>query len=753
MRCRDRPLKQEQRNGHGTILRLLVACALALKLSASPPPALAQNGDGAPSDSEPFVLTADSLTYDREAGTATARGKVEISTGERQLLADEVLYRQSDGKLFAKGNVVLIEPSGDTLFSDEVEVTGDLREGFANSVGILLKDDSRIAAATGTRRGGNVIELDKAVYSPCPLCAEGKGRPLWQVKARRAIYDENAETVTYRDARLEMLGLPFLYTPWFRHPAPGVERQSGFLSPSFGSSSETGLLAQIPYYYVINDSQDFTFAPIFTQTAGVVLGGEYRQQHRDGYTQIAGSGTYGSYRDSDIESERDSQFRGHVQGFGDYGVSAHSRAGYDVFLTTDKTYLDRYQIDDADVLRNRLYVEGNEARDFWSLNGYYFQGLRPFDDQDQIPVALPLAETRLISSPMRWGSRWLLDSNILALTRSDGLDTRRVSTRAAWTVPHVGPIGDVYQLTFSLRGDVYQTEGDPETFSAEGGSNATGRILPRATLDWSWPLASLTGTWAHEVEPTVSINVAPTGGNRQQIPNEDSQDFEFDETNLFEPIRFPGLDRNEGGTKIAYGVRFSSFGPRATEFSGVVGQSYAFEDVDAFPAESGLNDNSSDYVGAFYVRPSPLLDLSYRFRLDRDDLQFRRSDLLAVGGPAFFRVNVGYVNLSEEPEEPANAGDSLTFDAREELVLGARIQLTERLTIGAQTRQDLSTNRTVANQFGLIYTHPCLVFAAGFERRFTPEAKLGDETTLLFRVSFKNLGEFETGGGLFGGGS
>ena len=86
-------------------------------------------------------------------------------------------------------------------------------------------------------------------------------------------------------------------------------------------------------------------------------------------------------------------------------------------------------------------------------------------------------------------------------------------------------------------------------------------------------------------------------------------------------------------------------------------------------------------------------------------------------------------------------------------MLGARIQLTERLTIGAQTRQDLSTNRTVANQFGLIYTHPCLVFAAGFERRFTPEAKLGDETTLLFRVSFKNLGEFETGGGLFGGGS
>lgn len=752
MGVRDKPLKQEQRNPPRTIFRLLAALALSLQAAAMLRPVLAQETDEG--GETPFVVTADSLSYDREAGTVTARGEVDISTGERQLLADEVRYRESDGKLFAKGNVVLLEPSGDALFGDEVEITGDLRDGFANSVGILLKDDSRIAAATGTRRDGRVIELDKAVYSPCPLCAddEGKGSPLWQIKARRVIYDEDAETVSYRDARLEMFGFPIGYTPYFRHPAPGVERQSGFLAPTFGSSSETGILTQIPYYYVLSPSADVTFAPIFTQTAGVVLGGEYRRQHRDGFTQIAGSGTYTSYQDSDIESERDSQFRGHVRGIGDYGVSDRSRAGYDVYLTSDKTYLDRYQIDDADVLRNRLYVEGAQARDFWSVNGYYFQGLRQFDDQDQIPVALPLAETRLISAPLRWGSTWTVDSSLLALTRTDGLDTRRLSTEAAWSLPHIGTIGDVYRLTLALRGDVYQTEGDPESFAAEGGTNGTGRVLPRATLDWSWPLAGLTGTWAHQVEPTVSVNLAPPGGNPDEIPNEDSQDLEFDETNLFEPIRFPGLDRNEGGSKVAYGLRFNSFGPRATELGGVLGQSYAFEDVDAFPAESGLANRSSDYVGAFYVRPSPLLDLSYRFRIGREDLDFRRSDLLAVVGPAFFRVNVGYVNLSNEPDDDEeDINDPFIYDAREELVLGARAQLTERLAVGAQTRQDLSSNRTVANQFGLIYTHPCLVFAAGFEQRFTPDAKLGDETAFLFRVSFENLGEFETGGGLFGG--
>ena len=171
----------------------------------------------------------------------TATGNVEISTGQRRLLADEVRYDQRTDKMFAMGNVVLIEPNGDAIFGKEVEVTGDLQDGFVQAVGMLLKDDSRIAANRADRRGGNVIEFDRAVYSPCPLCdKEGEGGALWQIKARRVILDEKAETVTYRDARMELFGVPIAYTPWFRHPAPGVARQSGFLTPTFGSTSELG---------------------------------------------------------------------------------------------------------------------------------------------------------------------------------------------------------------------------------------------------------------------------------------------------------------------------------------------------------------------------------------------------------------------------------------------------------------------------------------------------------------------------------
>ena len=93
-------------------------------------------------------------------------------------------------------------------------------------------------------------------------------------------------------------------------------------------------------------------------------------------------------------------------------------------------------------------------------------------------------------------------------------------------------------------------------------------------------------------------------------------------------------------------------------------------------------------------------------------------------GPAFLRFNLGYLNLSKEPEafdgDSGGFSNSSGFDSREEVTLGARLQLTEQIAIGGQTRRDLSANQTVANQLGLIYTHPCLTL--GDRVRAAPDA-------------------------------
>jgi LPS-assembly protein len=393
------------------------------------------------------------------------------------------------------------------------------------------------------------------------------------------------------------------------------------------------------------------------------------------------------------------------------------------------------------VLENRAFVERLAGRDLLSLSGYYFQGLREEDDQDQIPVVLPLAESRLVTEPRRWGSRWSLDTSLLGLTRTGGLDTRRFSTRGAWRLPLTGAIGDLYQVEASLRGDAYYTAGDTEDLSEEGGESTKARLLPQLTTDWAWPLVGDGLGWTYQVEPLASLTLATPDANDDAIPNEDSRDFELDETNLFEPARFPGLDRVEGGGRVAYGLRFSGFGPGAMLVSGALGQSWRAYGSSPFPEGTGLDDRLSDYVGRIDVRPSALLDLGFRFRVAKDDLELRRSDIGLAAGPSWLRVNLDYINLSREPDSLDEQG----FDSREELRLGARAQVTSTLALAAQTRQDLTRDATVANQLGLLYTHPCLTLLAGFERSFTTTGELDDETTVLVRLAFRNLGELQTG--------
>jgi LPS-assembly protein len=328
-----------------------------------------------------------------------------------------------------------------------------------------------------------------------------------------------------------------------------------------------------------------------------------------GTFQFAGSATNGS---KPIKKEGESRpegntFRGAIEGDGRFRLNEGWRWGFDLAATSDDTYLERYNFSNENVLNNRLYAERYWERNFVTVNAYGFQGLREQDDQALIPVALPQAHARLTSDPMWWNSRFTFDADALALTRSGGLDTRRLSSTGAWMLPWQSPIGDRYELRLDVRGDLYQTDGDPETFE-DNGSNATGRVLPRATLHWGWPwIGELLGA-SQVIEPVAMASVASDGHNSGDIPNEDSQDFEFDDSSLLEPNRFPGLDRVQGGSSIAYGIRFGTYTGRQI-IDGLFGQAYAFDNDVEFDPSTGLDDNLSDYVGRIDLTPADWLDL------------------------------------------------------------------------------------------------------------------------------------------------
>src|SRR5579859_1606888 len=234
---------------------------------------------------QPVLFLADEIQQDDQLGLVVAKGHVEFSQKDQTLLADVVTYNQKTNLVTASGHVSLMDPSGEVVFGDYMELTDDMRDGFVQNVRALLSDRSRIAGNTGRRTGGNITEIRHAVYSPCDLCAtDPSAPPIWQLKGSRMVHDQQQQQVEIYDATMEIYGVPVVYLPYLSEPDPSVKRRTGFLMPAFGHSASIGTFFHVPYFIVLDTDKDMTLDPIVTTDAGGALSGEYRQ--RWGYGQV-----------------------------------------------------------------------------------------------------------------------------------------------------------------------------------------------------------------------------------------------------------------------------------------------------------------------------------------------------------------------------------------------------------------------------------------------------------------------------------
>ena len=678
------------------------------------------------------VMAADEMVYDEDVDTVIASGHVEITQGERVLLADHVRYRRVEGTVTASGDVALLEPGGKVLFADFVELTDDLRNGVIRRLGMLLTDNSRVVANGARRADGTRTVMRKAVFSPCKICLEdGDRAPLWQIRANTAVHDQAAREMIYYDASLDLFGVPVAYTPYFRHPDPTVKRHSGFLSPRYRDSTAFGLEVTTPYYWNIAPHRDATFSPRFISEEGIVLAGEYRERMRSGQIEIDTSITH-----TDKVEKGHDELRGHLFANGAFHIDPIWQWGFDLERALDDTYLRRYDISTEDDLTTNLFAEGYRRRSFWSGDAYWFQGLGKKDKDDQIPIVFPLLDATVVSEPNYGGGYVTADGNIMVLERLNGTDSRRISITGGWNRPFVSDSGHFFRLNASLRGDLYHADNpvDPVKPFGRTKTDVTGRVVPEIALKWRYPLVARVGATRQLVEPIVQAIASPYGGNSGDIPNEDSQRPEFDDTDLFSNNRFTGFDRVEGGPRVNYGVRLGHYDQGSERMTALFGQSARLKDDDTFDVGSGLDDRLSDYVGHIFVRPSSLMELAYRFRLDRSVFKTWSNEINLSAGPYWLRGELGYVGL-EQQVKPSET----TELSKRQVVLGATAKFLDYWTLSTGMRRDLEHRHTIHWRAGLSYRDECFLIDTRLTRSFTRDRDIEPDTTLIWTIQFQNM--------------
>ncbi len=680
------------------------------------------------SGDKPVFLSAQELGYDRKKAVVIALGKVQIIQDGIILLADKLSYHQNSNEVFASGNVSIRQPNGDVLFADKVRLKENLSEGVINNFRARMSDDSLFAAREARRIDNNIIEMDKAVYSPCKLC--GDDNPLWQMKAEKVTLNEAEQLVEYKNARLELWGVPVAYTPYFRHATPNADAQSGLLVPEAGADSELGTFLKVPLYASIAPNIDATITPMWLGKEAPVLSGEYRHLFNNGYMQLRGSITNPDRRDEFGNLASGKEIRGHIDALGEFKLSDTWHWGFDVNRATDDTYLRRYDISSEDTLESRLYAEHIENRRYFGVQALAFQGLRATDDSDTTPLISPIADFSWESAPNWLNSRFTVDAGTMVLSRDVGAQSRRLSMQAGWELPVITNGGHVFETKASVRGDVYSVEDVTRAGLTNDFDGTPARVIPQLELGWRYPLLNqYAANRSLLIEPIAQFIVSPGGSNSDKIPNEDSLIPEFNDSNLFDGNRFAGYDRVETGPRFNFGVQGLWQFADTSNLDFSFGQHYRTDQDSPFPFSNDLTEERSDYVGRLAINWDTNFTTAYRFRLDKDDLSPKRTEINTGLNLNPFFLNVDYLDLSN---------DSF-LDDRQEIVASGSVALTDYWTLFAGTRRDLQENQQTVANAGFKYQDECFKLYGNFNRSLIRDRDIEPSSSFVLRVELENL--------------
>lgn len=711
----------------------------------------------APSPAAPSTITAtpdevidfssDQVTYDSDADVVTASGEVRMARQGQYLAADQVIWNRKSGQVFAKGNVVLVTPEGDKVVGDTVQLTDTLRDGTIDNLLVVLENGGRIAAARGARLNG-ISTFTNAIYSPCPVTNDSgcPKRPSWSITAAKVIDDSKAKRIRFEGGRLQLFGINLPLLPVF-NLARGTEGATGLLVPDFAVSSRNGFEIGLPYHWQMGPNRDLTVTPHFYTAVLPAVEGKYRELNSIGAFQLGGFLTYGTIDqiNPNATNPPSRSVRGYFDGNGRWQLDPYWSITASLRAASDKTVSRRYDLTNDDRLRNVILAERIKPNSYISIAGWAFQGLRADDRQKEIPIALPAIDARFRFDGVA-GGHLEVQGNSLAITRIDGQDTQRAFASVRWDMRRITPWGQELTLTAYGRGDVYHSDDAEDTAVAiyAGTNGWHTRAIGALAADLRWPFIGQLFGGIQRLAPRVQLVLTPPTPNLD-IPNEDARSIELEDSNLFALNRFPGYDRWEDSSRITYGLDWS-FDRKNLSIDSTIGQSLRFSRRDTiFPEGTGLDGRISDIVGRTRVRYGRFIDLTHRYRIDKESLAVRRNEIDLTIGTTQTYAQVGYLRLNR------NIDPSIEdLRDREELRFAARILIHRYWSIFGATVVDL-TDRSddpssvadgwqwVRNRLGIQYEDNCLQIGLTWRRDYERIGTFRKGSTFALHLAFKGV--------------
>lgn len=709
---------------------------------------------------DPVEIEALELDYDHNLDAAIAKGEVRVTQGKQVILADEVVYLKKQDKLYAKGNVAALREDGSIYYADVLQFEKKMHQGRMLSFKARIGAHSLFAARSAEVISKKRTKLYTIVFSPCRICESNLRSfvPLWQMRAAESSINLDTETVHYKHARIEAHGVPILYTPYFSTPTPGAKRKTGFLQLGFKNSSTTGGAIQAPFYLNIAPNKDFTYSPSIAVTKGevnevnnsrnkaTVHEMEFRHKLKHGEYHVNASLAKSSKVGKAGNPLPGQYTYGHLDARGSFlqpsGLLS-GNYGFQIQQIRDPslTYTKLYKLMSEDVLTNNLYYYNLKKEYYLDSRAISFKDLRPGRYSATTPNAIPFI--KMNHKHRLYGADIDTKISALHLYRAQGTNYKRVSWESAVKKPMPLPYGQLFSLSFKLRGDAYQVgykkiqDHNAVAQNSGGSSGNYGRLYPQLKAEWSYPLINRMRSSSIVLEPVMQLIMSPNRRVNDKIPNEDSQAFEVSAGNLFSDNKYLGVDRIETGNRANYGIRGSINQLLLKNLYFMVGQSYHMKKP-GYQASSGLQSKLSDYVAQIAYEPISNLEVLHRARIDRHKGTLNRHELELLYEYKKLKVAADYSAASKKAVNYASI-------YRQEIFTSVGYNIYDAWWITAKSRRNLgkkpanARKALIANGVGLNYNGECLNMGVEVSRDYTQLKNLMPTTTYLFTIQIPSF--------------
>jgi len=572
---------------------------------------------------------ADIINYDVQNDELHAIGNVRVETGSTRLTGPELRMRLSESigemrnaSIVMTNPVNLIQHNRNPVSSE----TFSRQLGSLQSQQIGSDDNYKISSGITDENFSNIETPDQASTNALPRSSKARGNAEmiffegqnkkrltgaryttcaadvddWYIKASEMSLNDYTESGTAKNAYIEFKGIPIMYTPWIGFSF-NSQRKSGFLSPTWGTTSKSGFEALIPYYWNISPNMDATLAARELSKLGVQLQSEFLYLDTN-YSAIDSI----EYLPTDSMTNKTRYYanlkHNHTLGGG-------WSAGYNLEKVSDDTYFSEMSTRIVTTSRVNLpqRFNLNYSDGTWNFNGlaqkYQTLDLKnngsPYQQLPQLTLTgnkyYDYFDTSLYTQLVSFDTN---SNDIRSVSKATGTRATiypSISMPIMKSYGYLTPKIGIHHTSYSLNNISNNLESQQRTlpiFSLDSG----------LFFDRDFKIANR--GYLQTLEPRMFYTYIPDR-KQSDIPIFDSGVTDLNFSSIFNENRYVGNDRVNDANQLSFALtsRLIESNTGAQRLSASIGQRYYFSDQKVtLPGEVIRKNNNSDIIAGLSGR-------------------------------------------------------------------------------------------------------------------------------------------------------